>query len=287
MPNLYADVDQLTRTVANGQTLDTTDAIEALRIAEAASRAVDEYCGRTFYAEIVTRALVGRGGRVLDLGGDVLAAPTITVTDPPDGTPVTLTVNSDYVLISDDEDRPYVGPFAYAVIPDWGSPDISAWPVGIGRISLSGATYGYSQRWDSVRSSADAVLTATAADLVTETLTLSAAASPRVAAGTTLRYGPNSEQLYVRVAEAAAVVKVSRAVNGSTGSSGAGGALARFVPEPTVTEAVLLQTRRLWKRKGLAIMPQAQAPGLGAERLIDGLDEDVKFMLRNVRHMKG
>ena len=286
MPNLYADLDQFTRTVVNAQALDTGDSIEALRLLEAAARAIDEYTGRHFYALKATRTVHGSGGRVLDLGGDVLALPTISITDPPDAAALTLSVGTDYVLVSDDEDNPQSAPYAFAVIPDWGSPEISAWPAGLNRISLVGATFGYSQRWDSIRNSADAVLTATLADASTETLTLSGTASPRVAAGTTLRHGVNLEQVYARIAEAASVVKVDRAVNGSTSSTGSG-AIARFVPEPTVTEATLLQCRRLWKRKSLPIMPQAQAPGLGAERLIDGLDEDVKFMLRNVRKIKG
>jgi len=224
--NNYCRLSDLKADVAgvSGTTYDAT----YLRAMEVASREIDRYCNRRFYAEVGTVYLDGNGKAELPLAPvpgecDLLSVSSLTVDDDDDGAyETTLVEGTDFRL------------WPVNVSPAWrldmltrGS-QLSRWPRGQATVKVVG-TWGYSEDLDATG------LTGTVADATTTTITASASAASLVYPGDTIKIG--SEQLYV-TAVVTTSLTVTRGVNGTTAAAHSGEAISVRRYPPEIEEAV-------------------------------------------------
>ena len=235
-------------------------------VAEAASRLIDRYCNRHFYAMRATRRFDGNGAERLllpdlvrvDDGG-------VRTDDGRDGTFGTTWDASDYVLLPRNADPGGGGATSrpYTSIEVSRSGDRQAWPAGRGAVQIAGE-WGWSRRLRSEGETTGAVADAEAREV---RLSGGSGGSP----GHTLLI--DEEQVYVREARGEALV-VDRGVNGTEASAHeAGSAVYVFEYPGPVVEAALLQTVRLWRL--------TSGGGDSGGRAV--LDADVRAMLGSYR----
>ena len=247
MLNLYADVAAFRRRFANSATLDSGDQVEVLRVLEAASREIDDYTRRTFYAETATRYFDGNGRAELWLplskDGDLLSVTTLKVDEDGDGVyELTLAANTDYWLWPDN-----VTPKNRIDI-NLNSTQLSAFPCGRRRVEIVGS-WGYT------------AATEIPAATLNEDLD-SSEVGVDVAAGTGALFEVgqtiliDAEQMYIS-AIATDTLTVTRGVNGTTA-------------------AAHTDTNQL-------IYRYVYIPEAGGMALIQGMDPDVMALLSAVR----
>lgn len=275
MLNLYADVAAFRRRFANSATLDSGDQVEVLRVLEAASREIDDYTRRTFYAETATRYFDGNGRAELWLplskDGDLLSVTTLKVDEDGDGVyELTLAANTDYWLWPDN-----VTPKNRIDI-NLNSTQLSAFPCGRRRVEIVGS-WGYT------------AATEIPAATLNEDLD-SSEVGVDVAAGTGALFEVgqtiliDAEQMYIS-AIATDTLTVTRGVNGTTAAAhtDTNQLIYRYVYIPEVAEAALIQAGRLWKRREAAYANIIQNPLTGGMEMIKGMDPDVMALLSGVR----
>jgi len=243
----------------------TDDDTQLRLIIEAASRLIDNYCGRWFYVLSGTKYYPGADAIVtLD---DILSITTLKTDTDADGIfESTLTENTDFFLFplnTYPKRRAEInwagnyGDFAHTI------------QRGIQIVGLFGYGDGESA---TPYSSSGATLTASTSS--TTSVTISSAVFE---VGQTILV--ESEQMYI-TAVASTGLTVNRAVNGTTGAiHSAQTAYIYSYPSPII-EATLMTASRLWKRKETSFATIVGAPELGPYEIHRGLDIDVKTLLQ-------
>ncbi|KPJ64876.1 hypothetical protein AMK68_00130 [candidate division KD3-62 bacterium DG_56] len=278
MTNLYADVGHFRKAYANSSALDTDDQTGILRVLRAVSRAIDDYCGRHFYALTATRYFDGNGGGLLpvpDLLHDANTA--VKLDEDTDGTyELTLTDPTDYWPIrygADDQD----GDPTTALRLNRRAGSRSAF-LGLPRLVEIAGIWGYT---DATEDSGDTVQNDPSISAAATSLTVGDGGNFEV--GQTLLIG--SEQLYISAIDSNTLT-VARGVNGTTAAIHLKDvAISRFVYVPEIVEATLIQAGRIWKRRDTSYSTIIQEPGLGTIEVYKGLDPDVRMFLAPFRRI--
>ena len=273
MPNLYADAGQFARRFANDATLDTPDLTEVLTVIEAASRAIDDYCDRHFYAVTATRVFDGDGYTSMWIP-DLISATTVKLDEDEDGTFETTLTASDYRLVRSghwDQDA---------------TPKTKIELLASGAIGAFQPTDRLLQIVGSWGYTAD---TETTADTVENNPLTDTGTTLTVNDGTNFDVGQTllieSEQVYV-TAISTNNLTVVRGMNGTTAAAHVQNtAITRFVYVPEVVEATVAQAGRIWKRRETAYANVIQNPLTGAMEQFKGVDPDIQMILSTMRRL--
>jgi hypothetical protein len=241
-----------------------------------AARGVDDWCGRHFF---------------------VLSAVRLFDVDDPAGFSVPDLVSVTALREDADRDRVYEvlrAPEDYFLYPlnaepltAWGRPftrvvadpegPLPSFTAGRSTVQVDG---GWGYRSFFADSGSDVAGGGVSAAATTVPVTNGAALAP----GNTVRAG--TEQMFVRQVSANDLTVV-RGVNGTTAATQAGGTdVHLFRPPQQVVEATQLLAARYWKRKDSAYGPSAGSNGMGAVRVVPGLDPDIELMLSAFRKLR-
>ncbi len=240
-----------------------------LMLLESVSRQVDFYCNRHFYVQRAAMVFDGDGSTALRVP-DLVSVDTDGLTADEDGDRIFESVwsESDYLLNPANADpagghdlsSPYTG-----VVVDTEAGSKTAFPVGMRRVRVAGE-WGY---WRRMRRTSETVSNALDADRNE----IEVGGGADIGAGHTLLVG--SEQIYV-LSRAGDRLGVLRGVNGTEAAAhGASAQVGVFQYPGPVSEAVIIQASRLWKRKDSAF---ADISGFAV-----GLDRDATELLAPYR----
>ena len=272
MPNAYVSVDTLKGTGALNISGTAYDG-RLLAISEAVSRQVDRYANREFFPKTEVKVFDGNGKNELFIP-DLVAVGTLKEDTNLDGTFETGWATTDYDL----------EPANASPTADWGGPYrrlvVNLKSNGSQDVFLKERrNYQLTGTWGYRQVTKDSARNGTLADGTTGTLTLDGSASA-LEVGQTVQI--ESEWCYV-TAIAGTAATVERAKNGSTGTAHTGkDVLIVQYPGP-VSEAVLIQVARLWKRKDSGFATEIGMPETGQITVFRGLDSDVKELLSPFR----
>ena len=237
---------------------------------EAASRAVDKYCHRVFYAFSGTRYYAGAGSKLFLGEDDVLSLTSLKTDEDGDGTfENTLTKNTDYFLLPLN-----LFPKTRAELNPQGN--YSGFGLGsIKGVQLVGL-FGYGDS-KSATPYSDSGITIVA-DNATET-ELDVSAEGTLGVGHTILV--EAEQIYITAATSDGTKKimVTRAINGTTGAAHATKPANVYSYPEEIQEAAIMLAARLWKRKDSAYAQVLATSELGTFSVFRGLDEDMKMLL--------
>ncbi len=266
--NAYVTLDLM----KSGAVLNITgpeDDERLLMLLESVSRQVDAYCNRHFFTLRRAMALDGDGSTGLRIP-DLVSVDAGGLATDEDGDRIFESVwdESDYLLHPANADptgghdlsSPYTG-----IVVDTESGDRSAFAAGMLRVRIEGE-WGY---WLRIRQASENVATS----LDAESGEMEISGGEDIGVGHTLLVG--SEQIYVHGRDENWLA-VLRGVNGSEAAAHAEGAKVGIYQYPgPVSEAVIIQASRLWKRRDSAF---ADATGF-----VGGLDPDAVELLAPYR----
>ena len=242
-----------------------------LMLLESVSRQVDAYCNRHFFTLRGEMVFDGDGSTALRIP-DLVAVDTDGIATDEDGDRVFESAwdESDYLLHPANADpagghdlsSPYTG-----ILVDTEAGDRGAFALGMRRVRIAGE-WGY---WLRTRRASENLAGAPDAGASE----IEVGGGEDIGAGHTLLVG--SEQIYVRGRDGDRLA-VLRGVNGSEASAHAAGAEVGIYQYPgPVSEAVIIQASRLWKRRDSAF---AEATGF-----VGGLDPDAVELLAPYRKL--
>jgi len=269
--NVYGTLDELKARAAVTGTGQDSSLWLALH---GASRGIDDYCNRRFF--------VLRATRLFDIS-DPAGFPV------PDLTSITALredADRDRVFEVTREASDY---FLYPLNAEpqtlWGRPygkvaadpegPLPAFTVGRSAVQIDGE-WGYRAVFADTGADVSGTFSASVTLI---TVTSGAAFAP----GQTVRVG--AEQIFIRQVSANDLTVV-RGVNGTQAASLANGTdIYVYRPPAQVVESALLLGARFWKRKDSPYGPAAGVPGLGAIRVVPGLDPDIELTLSPFRRM--
>jgi len=264
--NSYSDLTILKARIGITGTGDDT---QLRLLMEAASRAIDKYCHRWFYALSATRYYPGAGRELFLAEDDILSITTLKTDEDGDGTFENTLATTDYFLY------PLNG---YPKI--WLEINPNGNYGGFGAGSKKGVEiiglFGYGDG-ESATPYTDSGITVVADD-GTET-ELDVSAEGTIAAGHTILV--EAEQIYVKSATSDGTKKITveRARNGTTGIAHATKAAYIYDYPSPIMEAVIMTAARLWKRKDSAYARVIATPEMGGLEVYRGMDDDVKMLL--------
>ncbi len=273
--NTYATVDVL-KDALNIAGADDDNRL--LRLAEAASRAVDGYCNRHFYALRATRLFDGSGGNALlvpdlvsiDEGGlrtDGNLDGVFETTWPETGY-MLLPANADPASASNPASRPYTR--IEAAGADGG---LRRFPTGRGTVRVAGL-WGW---WLHLRLASES-LAAAVTDAGAE---ITVTARTDVQAGHTIRIG--SEYMYVRSYDGDRL-EVTRGANGTTAAAHDQNVAIDIFEYPSgIAEAVIIQATRLLRLGDGTFGAQPGPRGPGRPNGAALMDADAAFLLAGFR----
>ena len=272
MPNLYASLLAFRRRHVGGQPLEIDDEGEVLRVLEAIARAVDDFCERRFYVETATRVYNGNGRDRLRIP-PLISASSVKLDEDTDGTfELTLTEDTDFWLRREGHQDPRATPSTIIIL----NPYQGSRTAFLNRPELIEIVGEWG--WSNDTETLGGGVTATLADATATKMTTTKAGNPPLGPGDTVLV--ESERLFIEGGEGqskgASNWKVVRGVNGSTAAAHSSKALTRYVYEPRLVEAVLLQSSALWKRR-------QSEPGFWTIEQFKGLDPDVQRLLNPLR----
>ena len=254
MPNAYISLDALKGPGVLNITGSEHDA-RLLAVAEAASRAVDRYCNRSFYVLSAARRFDVCGGPLL-LVPDLICVNRdgLRTDEDGDGHPDTVWGSGDFRLLPSNADPESDGnPASRPFTTIEAAGKRTRFPVGCGSVRVSGK-WGW---WRHLRPAGRLESAVTEAG---ET-TLELADGSEALAGQTILVG--SEQMYVE-ARQSDTLTVRRGVNGTARMGHDGGAQVSVFEYPLpVSEATLTLAAILWRR-GSSLY---DAPGAGMDPL--------------------
>ena len=273
MTNAYADLT----TLKSAGVLNISGAAydsRLLDLLEAVSRLIDHYCNRRFYVVEESRFFDGDGGKELGVP-DLISVTWLKTDDDRDRTFETSWADTDYLLYPSNAqpDRPWGRPYTRALV-DPGTGSKSLFPAGLRTVEVTGK-WGYRE----VTEDTGAAISGGQA-LSVDAASVTVTDATKFSAGQTLLI--DSEQVYVTAASANGLT-AARGVNGTTPAPHPDGSrISRHVYPNEVTEACLIQTSRLWKRRdaGLAASVPRQT-GLGV--VSRALDLDAALLLAAYR----
>ena len=269
--NAYVTVDALKGAL---DIAGAEDDARLLRLIEAASRAADAYCNRSFYALRAAKLFDGDGGRAL-LTPDLIAIDDggLWTDDDLDGAFETAWAAGDYVLLPANADpasasNPASRPFTRIEARAGAGRRFPA-----GRLTVRAAgTWGW---WQHLARAGESL----AADAAASDAAITVSERADVEAGHTVLIG--SEQMYVRSYDGNALAVV-RGANGTTAAAHASGApIDVFEYPPGVSEAVAVQASRLLRRGDGAYAAPSGPRGSG--RGAPPPDADSAFLLAGYR----
>jgi hypothetical protein len=269
MSKSYVSLD--TVKAALSTTLSNIDT-RLLEVAEAVTRQVDTYVGRSFQPWVGTLYYDGPGGQTM-LTEDFVSIASLKEDSRMSGTFDVSWSSTDWF------GAPYTArptardggePFTSIVVSRKTNGTQDAFMRGQRNYELIG-TFGFTSVTETagVGMSANVAVGATSFD---------------VDDGTALKSGEtiqvNNEYMYIKSTGGTSIA-VLRGVQGTTaGSHGSGDGVSRFVYPQEVRESALIQTARLWKRKDSGFATEIGFPQTGQIQVMSGLDPDVKQMLR-------
>jgi hypothetical protein len=265
MLNLYADPASFARRFANASALDTGDSSEIERVLESASRRVDEFCNRKFFAETDTRYFDGNACNSMRLP-DLIAATSIKLDEDVNGVYELTLAATDYWLRR----------AGYVDVDSTPKTEIrlnifrgqSAYFIPTPRLVEIVGRWGYTEAVDRIAP------VATIADATTTVMTT--AADGDLSIGQTLLI--EAEQVYV-AAGTGPTWTVKRGVNGTTAAAHASMPIDRFAWVPEVREATLILAGRMWKRRETAYANTIANPVVGSFEVFRRVDPDVAELL--------
>ena len=268
--NAYVTLD-LMKSAAVLDIAGSEDDGRLLMLLESVSRQVDAYCNRHFFTLRRAMALDGDGSTALRIP-DLVSVDTNGLATDEDGDRVFEDVwdESDYLLHPANADptgghdmsSPYTG-----LLVDTEAGDRGAFAAGTRRVRIAGE-WGYRRRIWLASESLDAPLDAELGDI-------EVSGGQDIGVGHTLLVG--SEQIYVRGRDGDRLA-VLRGVNGTEAAAHAAGAEVGIYQYPgPVSEAVIIQASRLWKRKDSAFVD--------ATGFVGGLDPDAVELLAPYRKL--
>ena len=245
----------------------TGDDTQLRTLMEAASRAVDNYCRRWFYAKTATRYFPGAGS-TLFLPDDLLSVTTFKTDDDGDATFENTLASTDYYLYPLN-DMPKI---RAEINPDG---NYGSFASGIQRGVEIAGLWGYGDGESATPYSDSTTTTNEALDATETAVDVVSAAVLEV--GQTILV--ESEQMYI-TAISSNTLTVKRGVNGTTGAThDTSKTVYIYDYPPEVQEAVMMQTARLWARKNTAYARVIANPELGQIEVYRGMDDDVKHLL--------
>jgi Tfp pilus assembly protein PilV len=272
--NSYASVQQIIGTAVLDIEGSAHDA-RLLQLAENVSRQVDRQVGRSFYSSQNTRYYNGNGSTALIVADLVsIDASGLKESDNLDGTYDLVWATADYwewPYQSDPKSNYDAKPKLRLLVNAHSNSTKSVFEAGQRNYEVTG-TFGYS------------AVTATignASSSFSSAATSIKFATGTVEAGWTLLHG--TEQMYVRSVDASGTTgTVTRAVNGASAAVIASNAsFSRYEYPGPISEAVLIQAGRLYKRAAGGFVQELGLPGGGEVIPIIpvGLDRDVRQMI--------
>ena len=273
MTNAYADLATLKSAGVLNISGDAYDT-RLLDILEAVSRLIDHYCNRRFYVVEETRFFDGDGGKELAVP-DLIGVTSLKTDDDKDRVFETSWAASNYLLYPSNAQpgKPWGRPYT-RVLVDVDASNKSAFPAGLRTVEVSG-------KWGYREVTEDAVTALNqGAELSADITSLTVNDATNLSPGHTLLIG--EEQLYV-TAVSVTELTVVRGVNGTIATAHVDNSpIARLVYPAEVTEACLIQTSRLWKRRDAGFTaPELRRTGLGG--VSKALDPDVALLLAAYR----
>lgn len=246
MTNAYSSLDTLKSAGVLNLTGNLYDG-RLLALLETASRWIEGYCNRQFYAAAATRIFDGNGRRQLPLPD--LIATTALQTRPNPGAAWTEWAAADYQPYPADAGprQPGGRPYRGVAVSPIGIAAGRVFPAGIATVSIAGL-------WGFGAVTAASGTTIQAGNPLTAAAnSLTAAAEGKISAGQTLAMG--AEQLYVTAVEGAAV-SVLRGVNGTAAAAhNAETAIAVYAYPGPVAEAALQLAADWWHRRDRFALP--------------------------------
>lgn len=273
--NSYVSVDEIT----SASVLDITgtgDDTRLRRLLEAASRKMDRYANRHFYALAVTRKFDGDGSAVLFVP-DLISIDSsgIKTDDNLDRTFETTWATTDYLLTPTNGDPTTAGnaesnPYT-KILVDLDAGAKAEWPSGVQSVQIAGQ-WGY---WRHLLRATETITV----DNATETV-LDVSARTDIEAGHTILV--ESEQIYV-LSYSSNDLTVLRGVNGTTAASHSAATVVDIYeyPEP-VREAAMIEASRLWKRADSAFASMVGFPD-GSMQVFRGMDPDSRQLMSAYR----
>jgi hypothetical protein len=250
------------------------------QVAEGVTRQFDQFVNRTFHPLVGTRYFSGDGGTEMLLP-DTVAISSIKEDSNDDGTFDTTWSSTDY----------YLTPYNSDPTSDWGHPyqsiEVNRKSNGTQDVFINRQrSYQVVGTWGYSAVTRDARLDASA-DWNTSytTLTLNGSVgTSNLGIGMTILV--DSEQMYIEDFPGSATsISVIRASNGSTaGSHGSGAGVSYYTYPAAITEAAMIQTTRLLKRKDSGYSNEVGFPESGMITTFRGtMDGDVKTLLSPYR----
>lgn len=238
--NLYIGLDSYERRYAYDADLNPANRTELEGIIEGASRDVDTFCKRFFYAETKVLTLDGLGQSWLSVP-DLLVVTSLKLDENRDRTYETTMAATDFLLQRVNHERPWDSFPKTRIVLDTQNGDFALFQRQEQLVLLDGE-WGYG---NNVEDTGDTVQDATEQDATEKTLLVGDGSVFSV--GDTLRLG--TEQQYV-TGVSGNTLGVARGVNGTTAVVHANGLqIDRYVYPRQVIEATQIQAVRLWKRK--------------------------------------
>ncbi len=268
--NAYTTLDLL-KSVAVLDIAGSEDDERLLMLLENVSRQVDFHCNRHFFIQRAAMVFDGDGSTALRIPDLVsVDAAGLATDEDGDRTFESVWAESDYLLHPANADptgghdlsSPYTG-----IVVDTESGTKSAFASGMRRVRIVGE-WGY---WRRIRRAAESV----AGSFDAGSSVMGVGAGEDIGVGHTLLVG--SEQMYVHRRRDDSVV-VSRGVNGSEAAEHTSGEDIWIYQYPgLVSEAVIIQASRLWKRRDSAF---TDTPGF-----VGGFDPDAAELLAPYRKL--
>lgn len=268
MTNCYADLTTLKSASYLNISVTTHDTY-FLRLLDAASRQVDEFCRRFFYCWEGTRLYEGAGDKFF-CPDDILSITTIKLDEDDDDTyETTLTVLTDYLLYPKNS-----YPKTWLEISSNTGRQITDFADGCkSGIQIIGV-FGYG---DGKTATPYVLKTTTAEALDASETDVDVTSATALSAGNTIRV--ESEQMYIE-SISSNTLTVRRGENGTTAATHATSKDLYVYEYPLpVYQATLIQAMRMWKRKDSAYQDVVGLGDLGTISYTKGFDVEAARLL--------
>ncbi len=271
--NIYCDLSKLKRRLAN-MTSSYANDTEFLELLNATSRQIDRYCQRHFYVKKETKYF--DGGTELWIP-DLLSITTSGLKTDEDGNATfeNTLATTDYILYGWGKDDTLNRFPKIRIVPNPNG-NYSSFASGVKKGVEIAGNWGYAESATPYNTD-----TTTAEALDASETGVDVTLSANLSVGMTILV--ESEQMYISEVTGNTIT-VTRGVNGTTAATHTttNQIYIYYYPEP-ITEACIIQSIRLWKRKDSAYQDFTGNPELGMYRVSKGLDSDVKDLLGEYR----
>lgn len=278
MPNAYANL----KTIKSVSLLDITGSshdTRLLELLEDTSRWIDQHCNRHFFTLQATRLFDVQGSSSRVLVPDLIRITALKSDGDGDKLFETAWASGDYILypLNAEPTQPWGRPYTRLEVGNGSGGLLGArarLPRGRSTLQIAGV-WGFRE---DLRTSASVV---DGMGIDAAAIEFGVNGGMPFSPGDTLVIG--SEQMYV-TSTGTTKLKVDRGVNGTTPARHAAASPIRVFRYPAgVTEACLVQTARLWKRKDMAFGTDTQGYRAALNGDFSQFDPDVRRMLSPYR----